>query len=204
MAEFKEGDAVKVTDAKGKVFKGEVRHADHELINILVPAGHTTQSARSAEPEPYLWSFFPSELAQEPFGDYGLRIEPWVEEEQPAAPFTLLDDEGRKALKVGDRVLVELEIADATLDDSGDIKLWSSGSTNGEFVSAWTKPKDVFALLPPAKKPITVGDFVSILGRTGSKGKVLAFASNGHAVVEYAAGDGINVSHYDLSCMEVI
>lgn len=119
------------------------------------------------------------------------------------APFTLLDDEGRKALKKGDRVLVEMEVSNPAPDDDGDIKFLSSaGSSIGVF--AWAGPESIFALLPTLKKPATVGDFVSILGRTGSKGKVLAFASNGHAVVEYAAGDGINVAAYDLSCLEVI
>lgn len=114
------------------------------------------------------------------------------------APFTLLDDEGRKALKAGDRVLVEVSIVGA-LDGDGDLEI--AFDNGGEY---YAKPKDVFALLPPAEKPIAVGDFVNILGRTGSKGKVLAFMSNGHAVVEYVAGDDFNVSHYDLSCLKVI
>lgn len=118
--------------------------------------------------------------------------------EEDTAPFTLLDDEGRKALKKGDRVLVEAVI-EAGPDSDGDIEI-----TLGDDFEYYTKPKSIFALLPPIKKPATVGDFVSILGRTGSKGKVLAFASNGHAVVEYAAGDGINVAAYDPSCLEVI
>lgn len=121
--------------------------------------------------------------------------------QQPTAPFTLLDDEGRKALKAGDRVLVEVEVLNPEPDSDGDIQLGTSDALGGK---AWTKPASIFALLSPTKKPATVGDFVSILGRTGSKGKVLAFASNGHAVVEYAAGDGINVAAYDLSCLEVI
>lgn len=118
-------------------------------------------------------------------------------------PFTLLDDEGRKALKKGDRVLVEAEIFRAELDEEGDICTLQDFGEDGPHQS-YVKPKSIFALLPPAKKPIAVGDFVNILGRTGSKGKVLAFASNGNAVVEYAAGDGINVAHYDLSCLEVL
>lgn len=201
MAKFKTGDAVKVTDFVGKVFKGEVRSADQDLVNILVPEGHTTEGARGPEPEPYLWSFFPPELAQEPFGDYGLRIEPWTETEQPTTPFTLLDDEGRKALKAGDRVLVEVRVAGAANED-GEIPY--SGTHELDTWTTFAAPKDFFALLPPAKKPIAVGDFVNILGRAGSKGKVLAFMSNGHAVVEYVAGDDFNVSHYDLSCLKVI
>lgn len=120
--------------------------------------------------------------------------------QQPTAPFTLLDDEGRKALKAGDRVLVEFDVREVDNEDS-TVLLERKYDTTAR---PWLYVKDAFALLPPAKKPATVGDFVSILGRTGSKGKVLAFASNGHAVVEYAAGDGINVAAYDLSCLEVI
>lgn len=123
--------------------------------------------------------------------------------EQPATPFTLLDDEGRKALKAGDRALMEVTILNPELDEEGDICVLQDFTQNGPHQN-YVKPKDLFALLPPAKRPAAVGAFVSILGRTGSKGKVLAFASNGHAVVEYAAGDGINVAHYDLSCLEVI
>lgn len=123
--------------------------------------------------------------------------------QQPTAPFTLLDDEGRKALKAGDRVLVEVTILNPELDEDGDICVLQDFAQNGPHQN-YTKPKDIFALLPPAEQPIDVGDFVSILSATGSKGKVLAFASNGHAVVEYAAGDGINVAHYDLSCLEVV
>lgn len=118
--------------------------------------------------------------------------------EEDTAPFTLLDDEGRKALKKGDRVLVWV-IFEAGLDDDGGIEI-----TLGDDFEYYIEPESIFALLPPTKKPAAVGDFVNILGRTGSKGKVLAFASNGHAVVEYAAGDGINVAAYDLSCLEVI
>ena len=123
--------------------------------------------------------------------------------EEDTAPFALLDDEGRKALKKGDRVLVEAVLhEDVGFGEDGDVELRTQGS---EFeMRALARVSGLFALLPPAKKPATVGDFVNILGRAGSKGKVLAFASNGHAVVEYAAGDGINVAAYDLSCLEVI
>lgn len=123
--------------------------------------------------------------------------------QQPTAPFTLLDDESRKALKAGDRVLVEAMLhEDVGFGGDGDVELRTQGS---EFeMGAFVRVSGLFAILPPAKKPIAVGDFVSILGRTGSRGKVLAFASNGHAVVEYAAGDGLNVAAYDLSCLEVI
>lgn len=119
------------------------------------------------------------------------------------SPFTLLDDEGRKALKAGDRVLVEAMLhEDVGFGGDGDVELRTQGS---EFeMGAFVRVSGLFALLPPAKKPIAVGDNIRILGRNGSTGKVLAFASNGHAVVEYAAGDGINVSHYDLSCLELI
>ena len=119
---------------------------------------------------------------------------------QPATPFTLLDDEGRKALKAGDRVLVEFDVREVDNEDS-TVLLERKYDTTAR---PWLYVKDVFALLPPAEKPIAVGDFVNILGRTGSQGKVLAFMSNGHAVVEYAAGDNFNVSHYDLSCLKVI
>jgi hypothetical protein len=123
--------------------------------------------------------------------------------EQPTAPFTLLDDEGRKALKAGDRVLVEAEVDVPYPDHSGELqfKVLKGGTRIG---LCWAGAGAVFALLPPAEKPIAVGDFVNILGRTGSQGKVLAFMSNGHAVVEYVAGDDFNVSHYDVSCLKVI
>lgn len=124
--------------------------------------------------------------------------------EEDTAPFTLLDDEGRKALKAGDRVLVEVEVLNPEPDFDGDLELGGPGGSEEDRYPLFVKPESIFAILPPAKKPATVGDFVNILGRTGSKGKVLAFASNGHAVVEYAAGDGINVAAYDLSCLEVI
>lgn len=119
---------------------------------------------------------------------------------QPTTPFTLLDDEGRKALKAGDRVLVEFDVIKVDNEDS-TVLLGRKYDTTSR---PWLYVKDVFALLPPAEKPIAVGDFVNILGRTGSQGKVLAFMSNGHAVVEYAAGDDFNVSHYDPSCLKVI
>lgn len=121
---------------------------------------------------------------------------------QPTVPFTLLDDEGRKALKAGDRVLVEATFVRAA-DGDGDAVLAFPYSCARNF-EHYASEDTLFALLPPAEKPIAVGDFVNILGRTGSKGKVLAFMSNGHAVVEYVAGDGFNVSHYDLSCLKVI
>lgn len=119
----------------------------------------------------------------------------------PAAPFTLLDDEGRKALKAGDRVLVEVLVVGAANED-GEIPY--SGTHALDTWATFAAPEDFFALLPPAEKPIAVGDFVNILGRTGSQGKVLAFMSNGHAVVEYVAGDDFNVSHYNPSCLKVI
>lgn len=119
---------------------------------------------------------------------------------QPTAPFTLLDDEGRKALKAGDRVLVEFDVREVDNEDSTVLLERKYDTTS----RPWLYVKDVFALLPPAEKPIAVGDFVNILGRTGSRGKVLAFMSNGHAVVEYVAGDDFNVSHYDPSCLKVI
>lgn len=111
---------------------------------------------------------------------------------------TILDAEGRAALKAGDRVLV-VAVFEAGLDDDGDIEI-----TLGDDFGCYTKPESIYAKLPAAKKEIAVGDFVSILRRTGSKGKVLAFMSNGHAVVEYVAGDDFNVGHYDVSCLEVI
>lgn len=121
--------------------------------------------------------------------------------QQPTAPFTLLDDEGRKALKAGDRVLVEAKLIASKPDGDGEMLI--EGLRPGGY-QTYAHFSNVFALLPPAKKPIAVGDNVRILGRNGSTGKVLAFASNGHAVVEYIAGDDFNVSHYDLSCLELI
>ena len=71
-----------------------------------------------------------------------------------AAPsaFTLLDDEGRKALKAGDRVLVEVRVAGAANED-GEIPY--SGTHELDTLTTFAAPKDFFALLPPAEKPIT-------------------------------------------------
>ena len=124
--------------------------------------------------------------------------------QQPTTPFTLLDDEGRKALKAGDRVLVEVTLVSVTPDRYGDVEILKKFAGE-EAAGSWANPASFFALLPPAEKPIAVGDFVNILGRTGAQGKVLAFMRNGHAVVvEYAAGDDFNVSHYDPSCLKVV
>lgn len=115
------------------------------------------------------------------------------------APFTLLDDEGRKALKAGDRVLVEATVIEPKLDEDGEMRLQTSETT-----SAYVVPARVFALLPPTKKPAAVGDFVSIATRPGSKGKVLAFTSAGVPVVEFADGDGLTARTFDASVLEVI
>ena len=119
------------------------------------------------------------------------------------APFTLLDDEGRKALKKGDRVLVEAEIFRAELDEDGDICTLQDFAEDGPH-QAYVKPESIFALLPPVKKPAAVGDFVSIATRPGSKGKVLAFTSAGVPVVEFADGDGLTARTFDASVLEVI
>lgn len=201
MAKFETGDAVRVTDADGKVFKGEVRSAGAHDYDIMVPAGHRTVRSKYLGPEPYTWNFTSEELEREPFGDYGLRIEPWAEEEQPTAPFTLLDDEGRKALKAGDRVLVEVEIVAPEPDIDGEITVTGQRASGyGTYAHA----SKVFALLPPAEKPIAVGDYVSIATQLGTKGKVLAFASAGAPVVEFADGDGLTARAFDASVLEVI
>lgn len=181
MAKFKIGDRVRLINAGGMSAKygatATVTGQD-AYLRIVWDRNHLAQGQNDGG---YLANDF--ELASE-----------------APAPFTLLDDEGRKALKAGDRVLVEFDVRAVDKEDS-TVLLWREYDTTSR---PWLYVKDVFALLPPAKKPAAVGDYVSILGRVGSKGKVLAFMSNGHAVVEYVAGDDFNVSHYDLSCLEVI
>lgn len=117
----------------------------------------------------------------------------------PTTPFTLLDDEGRKALKAGDRVLVEATVINPRLDEDGEMTLETSETT-----SAYAIPSKVFALLPPAEKPIAVGDLVSITTQSGTKGKVMAFTSAGVPVVEFADGDGLTARAFHASCLKVI
>lgn len=279
MKRYEAGDAVKVTDAVGKVFRGEVVRCfgdgDGIGVDIRVPAGHQTATRSAPRANAFAWSFYDSELAQEPFGDYGLRIEPWAEvasadpqpgdivyakedffvelgggddrqqrltkgkgyeiarfgdrgslwirscdkghecswgtqwrenfsteplADEPKSDLVLLDDESRKALKAGDRVLVEMEVQALDAEDA----LVLLTTKHATVSQPWRELGVVYAKLPAAEpeKPIAVGDFVSILRRTGSRGKVLAFMSNGHAVVEYVAGDDFNVGHYDVSCLE--
>ena len=122
---------------------------------------------------------------------------------QPAAatPFTLLDDEGRKALKAGDRVLVEVLVVSAANED-GEIPY--SGTHALDTWATFAAPEDFFAILPPAEKPIAVGDLVSIATQSGTKGKVLAFTSAGVPVVEFADGNGLTARAFDASVLEVI
>ena len=78
----------------------------------------------------------------------------------PAAPaITLLDDAGRAALKAGDRVLIEAELVSPDVDSQGDlrIRLHYAGEVR---TLAWANPSSFYALLPPAPKPIAVGDTV--------------------------------------------
>ncbi|HRL05083.1 MAG TPA: hypothetical protein PL098_00050 [Brevundimonas diminuta] len=128
-------------------------------------------------------------------------LRPAVSKPDAQDGLTILDAEGRAALKVGDRVLVAAEVRRRAMDGAVEV-----GDVGGTHTAIYTSSENVYAKLPAAetKKEIAVGDFVSILRRTGSKGRVLAFMSNGHAVVEYAAGDDFNVGHYDVSCLEVI
>lgn len=115
----------------------------------------------------------------------------------PTDTFTLLDDEGRKALKAGDRVLVEFDVREVDNEDSTVLLAFSA-------LRPWIFAKDIFALLPPAKKPIAVGDLVRIATQSGTKGKVLAFTSAGVPVVEFADGDGLTARAFDASCLKVI
>ena len=196
MAKFEPGDVITPSrdylDARGvrRLTKGKPYVLKNfGPVNGVYPGGSMVLEADDVD----VSSYWPLEGIK--FGG-PLVWSPW----QPTAPFTLLDDEGRKALKAGDRVLVEFDVREVDNEDSTVLLERKYDTTS----RPWLFVEDVFALLPPAKKPIAVDDFVNILGRTGSKGKVLAFASNGLAVVEYAAGDGINVAAYDLSCLEVI
>lgn len=181
MAKFKAGDRVRLVNATGMSAKygatATVTGQD-EYLRIVWDRNHLAQGQNDGG---YLERDF--ELVS-----------------AAPSPFTLLDDEGREALKAGDRVLVEFDVCEVDNEDSTVLLARKYDTTS----RPWLYVKDVFALLPPAEKPIAVGDFVNILGRTGSQGKVLAFMSNGHAVVEYVAGDDFNVSHYDLSCLKVI
>ena len=117
------------------------------------------------------------------------------------SPFTLLDDEGRKALKAGDRVLVEVLVVGAANED-GEIPY--SGTHALDTWATFAAPEDFFAILPPAEKPIAVGDLVSIATQSGTKGKVLAFTSAGVPVVEFADGNGLTARAFDASVLEVI
>lgn len=186
MAKFKTGDIVRSTGNSNCTYK--VLEAGDDFCRIEL---HTSFGEEAVGLERH--------LGPRGAGVHNCTLS-LVSEAPAPAPFTLLDDEGRKALKAGDRVLVEFDVREVDNEDSTVLLERKYDTTS----RPWLFVKDVFALLPPAKKPAAVGDFVSILGRTGSKGKVLAFASNGHAVVEYAAGDGINVAAYDLSCLELI
>lgn len=121
-------------------------------------------------------------------------------------PFTLLDDAGRAALRVGDRVLIEVTVerGGADGDGDGDISVKQDFGRNGPH-HCWAKPSAVYALLAPAPKPIAVGDAVRISGGlTGATGKVLAFTSAGVPVVEFVDGDGLTARTFDASCLEAV
>lgn len=110
-----------------------------------------------------------------------------------APAITPLDDAGRAALKAGDRVLVE---ATVSYGPDGDGEFVLSGARGGVL------PGAIYAILPPAPKPIAAGDTVRILG--GQVGKAIGQASDGTWAVEYDAGDNINISRYDASALEVV
>lgn len=188
--DFRIGDAVKVTDYIGKVFTGTVVKNDGTVVGIKVPAGHTISD--HVERGDYVWNFFPSEINGPKQGDYGLRIEPWSE----AQPFTVLDDAGRAALKVGDKVLIEMTIQGVDFGDH-TVRLTTKHATMSQ---PWRDLDVVYALLSPAPA-IEPGQTVLILGR--DTGIVLGQASDGTWAVEYQAGDGVKIGGYDASCLEV-
>lgn len=118
-----------------------------------------------------------------------------------APAITPLDDAGRAALKAGDRVLVEAKVVDVRPDKDGDIRVqrhYGGFAHSADFAH----PSSIYALLPPAPKPIAAGDRVRILG--GQVGKAIGQASDGTWAVEYDAGDSINISRYDASALEVV
>lgn len=187
------GQAVTVLDAKSQPLVGQVTRLD---INgdyaVTVPAGHWTVEGRHDEPD--AWFFFEWEVQ-----DYGLTILPLAPAITPLAPaITPLDDAGRAALKAGDRVLVALEVKAVDLEDSTLALVRKHSSSSG----LWYDFAEVYALLPPAPKPIAAGDRVRILG--GQVGKAIGQASDGTWAVEYDAGDSINISRYDASALEVV
>lgn len=183
------GQKVSVRDAKGQMFVGEVTRLDSDGdYGVTVPAGHHTSSR--AQDAPYEWFFFKSETQ-----DFGLTILPL---DSAAPAITLLDDAGRAALKAGDRVLVEATVVENRAEGDGDRMIC------GEYTGgSWTqhhKASAIYALLPPAPKPIAAGDRVRILG--GQVGKAIGQASDGTWAVEYDVGDNINISRYDASALE--
>lgn len=117
-----------------------------------------------------------------------------------APAITPLDDAGRAALKAGDRVLVEATVVDERADDDGDRMI--SGEYTGGSWTEHHKTSAIYALLPPAPKPIAAGDRVRILG--GQVGKTIGQASDGTWAVEYDAGDGVKIGGYDATTLEVV
>ena len=122
----------------------------------------------------------------------------------PAAPsITPLDDAGRAALKAGDRVLIEVRIS-GDLDSDGELPVNLLTAPSGKVCRhSWATPATIYALLPPAPKPIAAGDTVRILGGAQT-GKAIGQASDGSWAVEYEAGDSINISRYDASALEAV
>ena len=187
MAKFKEGDIVRSNGNPNRTYK--VREAGDGFCRIEL---HTFFGEEAVGLERHLG----------PRGE-GVSNRTLSLVSEATASFTLLDDEGRKALKKGDRVLVEAEIFRAELDEDGDICTLQDFAEDGPH-QAYVKPESIFALLPPVKKPAAVGDFVSIATRPGSKGKVLAFTSAGVPVVEFADGNGLTARAFDASVLEVL
>lgn len=112
------------------------------------------------------------------------------------APFTILDQEGREALRVGDRILVEMTIQGVDFGDH-TVLLTTKHATMSQ---PWRDLDVVYALLSSAPA-IEPGQTVLILGR--DTGIVLGQASDGTWAVEYQAGDGVKIGGYDASCLEV-
>lgn len=77
-----------------------------------------------------------------------------------APAITPLDDAGRAALKAGDRVLVEVVIVSGP-DGDGEFEGKTGGvRAPGMTLPPYFVPSAVYALLPPASKPIAAGDTV--------------------------------------------
>lgn len=116
-----------------------------------------------------------------PFGCTG---EAW---KTPAAEhkFISLDD-----AQIGDRVLVTIETLVTKPVSASRPLLFSEQEAASARVELLYRPE----------KPLAVGDRVRLMNGA-DEGLILAFTSDGRAVVEYEAGDTTNVMSRDTSCL---